>query len=83
MILYGSGMGNGNVHAADPLPVIAVGGVIKGDRHVASDTPTATASAWRPSRHADRQVRLSARNDQFELQDRQPSARATGRVGLF
>ncbi len=26
MILYGSGMGNGNVHAADPLPLVIVGG---------------------------------------------------------
>jgi hypothetical protein len=37
MILYGSGMGNGNVHAADPLPLVIVGGAagtIKGDRHV-------------------------------------------------
>jgi hypothetical protein len=36
MILYGSGMGNGNVHAADPLPLVIVGGagLIKGDRHV-------------------------------------------------
>ena len=36
MILYGSGMGNGNVHAADPLPLVIVGGKgqIKGNRHV-------------------------------------------------
>ena len=36
MILYGSGMGNGNVHAADPLPLVIVGGngQIKGNRHV-------------------------------------------------
>ncbi|PWT80602.1 MAG: hypothetical protein C5B57_11995 [Blastocatellia bacterium] len=34
MILYGSGMGNGNVHAADPLPLAIVGGLVKGNRHV-------------------------------------------------
>jgi hypothetical protein len=34
MILYGSGMGNGNVHAADPLPLVIVGGLLKGNRHV-------------------------------------------------
>ena len=26
MILYGSGMGNGNLHAAYPLPLVLVGG---------------------------------------------------------
>jgi hypothetical protein len=36
MILYGSGMGNGNVHAAYPLPLVVVGGkeLVKGNRHV-------------------------------------------------
>jgi hypothetical protein len=36
MILYGSGMGNGNVHAADPLPLVILGGKgqITGNRHV-------------------------------------------------
>jgi hypothetical protein len=36
LIVYGSGMGNGNVHAADPLPTILVGGsgFMTGNRHV-------------------------------------------------
>ena len=36
MILYGSGMGNGNLHAAYPLPLVLVGGksLVKGNRHV-------------------------------------------------
>jgi hypothetical protein len=36
MILYGSGMGNGNVHAAYPLPMLLVGGkaLVNGNRHV-------------------------------------------------
>ena len=37
MILYGSGMGNGNVHSHDPLPILVAGGAvgqIKGNRHV-------------------------------------------------
>ena len=36
MILYGSGMGNGNVHAAYPLPMLLVGGkaLVSGNRHV-------------------------------------------------
>jgi hypothetical protein len=38
MIVYGSGMGNGNVHAAYPLPMMLVGGkaLVKGNRHVAA-----------------------------------------------
>jgi len=36
MLLYGSGMGNGNVHAAYPLPMLLVGGkaLVSGNRHV-------------------------------------------------
>ncbi len=37
LILYGSGMGNGNVHAADHLPTLLVGGgagSMKGNRHI-------------------------------------------------
>ena len=36
MILYGSGMGNGNVHAAYPLPMLLVGGkaLVAGNQHV-------------------------------------------------
>jgi hypothetical protein len=38
MIVYGSGMGNGNVHAAYPLPMMLVGGkaLVSGNRHVAA-----------------------------------------------
>jgi hypothetical protein len=37
LILYGSGMGNGNLHAADHLPTLLVGGcagAVKGNRHI-------------------------------------------------
>jgi hypothetical protein len=37
MILYGSGMSNGNVHSHDILPAVIVGGAagrLKGDRHI-------------------------------------------------
>ena len=44
MLLYGSGMGNGNVHAADPLPTILVGGLVKGDRHVMAPAHTPNAN---------------------------------------
>ncbi|HUK36860.1 MAG TPA: hypothetical protein VLV86_23255, partial [Vicinamibacterales bacterium] len=38
MLLYGSGMGNGNVHAADHLPLLVVAGstFMKGNRHIAA-----------------------------------------------
>ena len=35
IIFYGSGMANSNVHAIDPLPMIAVGGGLgRGHRHI-------------------------------------------------
>jgi hypothetical protein len=37
MIMYGSGMGNGNVHSHDPLPILVAGGVtgkMQGNRHL-------------------------------------------------
>ena len=39
MILYGSGMGNGNLHAAYPLPMVLVGG---------KALVRATVTWWRP-----------------------------------
>ncbi len=46
LILYGSGMGNGNVHSADKLPTLLVGGAggrVSGNRHIveADLTPNA------------------------------------------
>ena len=52
LILYGSGMGNGNVHSADLLPTLLVGGAAgtcKGNRHIVAPelTPNANLlSAW-------------------------------------
>ena len=47
LIVYGSGMSNGNVHSPSPLPFAMVGGLngkIRGNRHLAlSDQPTANA----------------------------------------
>ena len=43
LVLYGSGMGNGNVHAADHLPTLLVGGAagaMKGNRHVVAPERT-------------------------------------------
>ena len=46
MILYGSGMGNGNLHAADPIPLVIVGGtgMLEGDRHVVAKQHTPNAN---------------------------------------
>jgi hypothetical protein len=53
LILYGSGMGNGNVHSADLLPTLLVGGAagsVKGGRHIVGGTLTperrSASSAW-------------------------------------
>jgi len=46
LILYGSGMGNGNVHSADLLPTLLVGGAagsVKGGRHIVGGTLTPNA----------------------------------------
>jgi Protein of unknown function (DUF1552) len=46
LLLYGSGMGNGNVHSADLLPKLLVGGgagTVKGNRHIVADTLTPNA----------------------------------------
>src|SRR6185295_3562926 len=43
LIYYGSGMGNGNVHAADHLPTLLVGGaagMVKGNRHIVAPERT-------------------------------------------
>jgi hypothetical protein len=46
LLLYGSGMGNGNVHSADLLPTLLVGsasGAVKGGRHIVAGTLTPNA----------------------------------------
>jgi uncharacterized protein DUF1552 len=46
LLVYGSGMGNGNVHSADLLPTLLVGGgagTVKGNRHIVADTLTPNA----------------------------------------
>ena len=47
LFLYGSGMGNPNLHDHQNLPVIVAGGAaggVKGDRHIRFDEPTALAN---------------------------------------
>jgi hypothetical protein len=47
LIVYGSGMGNGNLHSADHLPTVLVGsaaGTVKGDRHVVAAPLTPNAN---------------------------------------
>jgi uncharacterized protein DUF1552 len=46
LIMYGSGMGNGNVHSADLLPTLVVGGAagaVQGGRHIVGGTLTPNA----------------------------------------
>lgn len=46
MILYGAGMGDSNVHASDPLPLIAVGGGAGKGRHVILPQRTPVGNLW-------------------------------------
>jgi uncharacterized protein DUF1552 len=46
LLLYGSGMGDGNLHAPDHLPLLLMGGsiLIKGNRHIAVPTRAPNAN---------------------------------------
>jgi len=47
LIFYGGGMGNPNVHAAGPLPMVAVGGGAgRGDRHLQTAPDTPVGNLW-------------------------------------
>ena len=47
-VFFGGGMGNGNAHAATPLPLVLVGhaGGIKGGRHLVAPAQTPIANLW-------------------------------------
>ena len=47
ILLYGAGMGDSNVHASDPLPIVfAGGGAGKGLRHVKVAERTPVGNLW-------------------------------------
>ncbi len=47
LIIYGAGMADSNVHATDPLPVIAIGGGVgAGHRHIELPTRTPVGNFW-------------------------------------
>jgi hypothetical protein len=47
LIVYGGGMGNPNVHAAGPLPIVAVGGGAgRGNRHLQPAPETPVGNLW-------------------------------------
>jgi len=47
LVFYGSGMANSNVHATDPLPMVAVGGGTgRGNRHVVLAKETPIGNLW-------------------------------------
>jgi hypothetical protein len=47
LIFYGAGMGDGNAHATDPLPLVAVGGLAgTGQRHLLQPPKTPVANLW-------------------------------------
>jgi hypothetical protein len=48
LIFYGAGMGDGNAHATDPLPLVALGGLAgSGNRHLLEKPKTPVANLWR------------------------------------
>jgi len=48
LIIYGAGMGDSNVHASDPLPLIAIGGGVgTGHLHIQLPTRTPVGDFWR------------------------------------
>ena len=47
LVFYGSGMANSNVHATDPLPMVAVGGALgRGNRHLVLPKETPLGDLW-------------------------------------
>jgi hypothetical protein len=47
LIFYGSGMANSNVHATDPLPMVAAGGGVgRGNRHLVLPNRTEIGNLW-------------------------------------
>jgi hypothetical protein len=47
LVFYGAGMGNGNAHATDPLPLVAVGGGVgTGNRHILPAPRTPVGNLW-------------------------------------
>lgn len=46
LFFYGSGMADSNVHATDPLPMVAVGGGLAGNRHLMLPKKTEIGNLW-------------------------------------
>ena len=46
LLFYGSGMGNSNSHATDPLPMLAFGGGVRGNRHLVLPEKTEIGNLW-------------------------------------
>jgi hypothetical protein len=46
LIFYGSGMSNGNAHSAGPLPLVMIGNVGKGHRHIQTAEKTPLGNMW-------------------------------------
>jgi hypothetical protein len=46
LLFYGSGMGNSNSHATDPLPMLVFGGGLRGNRHLVLPEKTEIGNLW-------------------------------------
>ena len=85
LIFYGGGMGNGNAHATDPLPLVAVGGGAgKGNRHILPAPGTPVGNLWlsvaEQVRQPDRQLRREHRAGRAVMSLACPQRRTTHRV---
>ena len=71
LLFFGSGMGNSNVHATDPLPLVAVGGGVgAGNRHLVLPQRTQIGNLWLSVAH-----QFGAKADTF--------GESTGTVDFF
>ncbi len=86
LLFYGSGMGNSNVHATDPLPMLAVGGGVgTGNRHIVLPQKTEIGNLWltvanKFGAHA-RHVRREHRHGRFLLNGSRSAGLSGPRVG--
>ena len=72
LIVYGSGMGNGNVHSGSPLPLLAAGGGVgRGHRHIMAPAGTPIGDFW---------VGIA---NMFEEAPRESFGESTGRLDLW
>ena len=70
LIVYGGGMGNPNIHAAGPLPIVVVGGGAgRGNRHLQAAANTPVGNLWLgvAGKYGSRMERFGVSTGRLEL----------------